>query len=178
MGTVIDSYKYIMKNLENLGEVKEDKVENICKMLLDSSSIFIYGVGRSGIVGRMFAMRLVQLGLKAYFVGETIAPIITDKDLVLLISGTGETQGTMLVAQICRKVNAKIVSITSSEKTSIYRASDFRVVVKTNEPSDLAPLGTLFEISSLVLLDAIVASTMNMKGENEEDMRKRHAIWL
>lgn len=178
MGTIVDSYEYIMKNLGNLGNVKEEEVQRICNIILSSGNIFIYGVGRSGIVGRMFAMRLVQLGLKAYFVGETIAPVVTNKDVVLLISGTGETQGALLVAQICRRVNAKIISMTSSEDNSIYKASDYRIVLKTNESSDLAPLGTLFETSALVLLDSIVALIMRMKGETEDDLRKRHAIWL
>ena len=178
MTTLNDSFEYIMNNFDNLRELDEGIVNKVIQTLLDSRHIFVYGVGRSGIVGRMFAMRLVQLGMHAYFVGETIAPVVTEKDSVILLSGTGETQGALLVAQICRRVNAKIVSITSSKDNSIYKASDFKIVLKTNKSSDLAPLGTLFESSCHVLLDSMVALLMNMKGEKEADLRKRHAIWL
>lgn len=178
MTTLTDSFEYIMRNLENLKEMDEKMVNKVCQILLDSGNIFVYGVGRSGIVGRMFAMRLVQMGFQAYFVGETITPVVTDKDSVILLSGTGETQGALLVAQICRRVNAKIISITSSKENSIYKASDFRIVLKTNKSSDLAPLGTLFEGSCHTLLDSMVALLMSMKGESEADLRKRHAIWL
>ncbi|MCL5873983.1 MAG: SIS domain-containing protein [Candidatus Thermoplasmatota archaeon] len=178
MTTLSDSFEYIMSNFDNLRELDEGIVSKVCKALLDSRNIFVYGVGRSGIVGRMFAMRLVQMGLHAYFVGETIAPVVTEKDSVVLLSGTGETQGALLVAQICRRVNAKIISITSSTDNSIYRASDLKLVLKTNKSSDLAPLGTLFEASCHVLLDSLVAILMTAKGEKEADLRKRHAIWL
>jgi 6-phospho-3-hexuloisomerase len=178
MGIMSDSYLYILKNLDNLKEIDEEYVQKLCNVILSSGNIFVYGVGRSGIVGRMFAMRLVQLGLKTFFVGETITPVVTNKDVVILISGTGETQGAILVAQICRRVNAKVISVTSSTDNSIYKMSDYGIVLRTNDPSDLAPLGTLFEISALVFLDATVALMMKMKGETEEDIRKRHAIWL
>jgi 6-phospho-3-hexuloisomerase len=178
MTTLTESFEYILKNFENLKELDEGSVDKVCQIILDSGNIFVYGVGRSGIVGRMFAMRLVQMGLQAYFVGETIAPVVTEKDSVILLSGTGETQGALLVAQICRRVNAKIISITSSTDNSIYNASDFKIVLRTNESSDLAPLGTLFEISCHVFLDSLVAQLMNVKGESEADLRKRHAIWL
>ncbi|MCL4447593.1 MAG: SIS domain-containing protein [Thermoplasmatales archaeon] len=178
MTTISDSFEYIMRNFENLKELDERTVSDICSLILDSRNIFVYGVGRSGIVGRMFAMRLVQMGLHAYFVGETIAPVVTEKDSVILLSGTGETQGALLVAQICKRVNAKIISITSSVDNSIYKASDFKIVLKTKNSSDLAPLGTLFEASCHVLLDTMVALLMSMKGEKEADLRKRHAIWL
>jgi len=69
-------------------------------------------------------------------------------------------------------------SITSSKDNSIYKASDFRIVLKTNRSSDLAPLGTLFEASCHVLLDSMVALLMKARGEKEADLRKRHAIWL
>ncbi|MGC8562891.1 MAG: SIS domain-containing protein [Thermoplasmata archaeon] len=178
MATLTKSLEYMLSNFENLRELDEKTISDISKQILDSRNVFVYGVGRSGIVGRMFAMRLVQMGLQAYFVGETIAPVVTGNDSVILISGTGETQGALLVAQICRRVNAKIISITSSTDNSIYRASDLKIVLKTNPSSDLAPLGTLFESSSHVFLDMMVALLMKMKGEKEEDLRKRHAIWL
>lgn len=178
MSTLADSFEYIMSNFENLRELDEGIVEKVCKLIIGSKNIFVYGVGRSGIVGRMFAMRLVQMGFNAYFVGETIAPVVTESDSVILLSGTGETQGALLVAQICRRVNAKIISITSSKENSIYKASDYRIVLKTNKSSDLAPLGTLFEASCHVLLDSMVALLMKEKGEEEADLRKRHAIWL
>lgn len=178
MGTVNDSLNYILKNFENLRDIDEVLISKICNMILSSQNIFVYGVGRSGIIGRTFAMRLVQLGLKAYFVGETVTPIVTSRDIVLLISATGETQGTLLVAQISKKVNAKVVSITSEKDSSLYNISDHNIIIKVNKSSDLAPLGTLFELSTIVLLDAMVSLLMQMKGEHEDDLRKRHAIWV
>ena len=41
-----------------------------------------------------------------------------------------------------------------------------------------APLGTIFEDSSLLLFDCIVSELMVREGASEEDMRNRHAIWV
>ncbi|MEM4056011.1 MAG: hypothetical protein QW578_03100, partial [Thermoplasmatales archaeon] len=68
MGTFADSFEYIVNNLMNLKSLDEEQVEKVVRTILSGNNIFVYGVGRSGIVGRMFAMRLVQLGLKAYIV--------------------------------------------------------------------------------------------------------------
>ncbi|MEM1995936.1 MAG: 6-phospho-3-hexuloisomerase [Thermoplasmatales archaeon] len=178
MSTFADSFEYIVDNLMNLKSLDEEQVEKVVRTILSGNNIFVYGVGRSGIVGRMFAMRLVQLGLKAYIVGETITPVVTKDDVVVIISGTGETQGAVLVAQICRRVKAKIVSVTSSEKSTIYKVGDYPIVIKTNKSSDLAPLGTLFESSCHILFDCMIARMMEIMGEKEANLRERHAIWL
>ena len=88
MSTLTDSFDYIMGNFENLRDLDEGIIGKVCELIIDSKNIFVYGVGRSGIVGRMFAMRLVQMGFNAYFVGETIAPVVPAKDSVILLSGT------------------------------------------------------------------------------------------
>ena len=178
MSIIKDSLNEIIGNCHRLLEVNERDIERACNFILSAQNIFVYGVGRSGIIGRAFAMRLAQLGLKAYIIGETITPVVSNKDVVILISGTGESQGALLVEQISKRVDAKVVSITASPNSSMARNSDLTIHIPANKSSNLAPLGTLFEISALMLLDAMIALLMHLKGETEEDLRRRHAIWL
>lgn len=178
MTVIKNSLDEIIRNVELLREIDEKLIEKACNAILSAQNIFVYGVGRSGIIGRAFAMRLAQLGLKAYIVGETITPVVGNKDVVVLISGTGESQGTLLVEQISKRVNSKVISITASPNSTMARDSDYLIYVPVNKSSNLAPLGTLFEISAMILLDSMIALLMNLKGETEEDLRRRHAIWL
>ncbi len=178
MTIIKNSLDEIIRNVELLKNIDDKVIEKACNAILSAQNIFVYGVGRSGIIGRAFAMRLTQLGLKAYIVGETITPVVSNKDVVVLISGTGESQGTLLVEQISKRVDSKVISITSSPNSSMARNSDYLIHIPTNKSSNLAPLGTLFEISAMILLDSMVALLMDMKGETEEDLRRRHAIWL
>jgi len=175
-----DSYRYILESIEkSLGDIDSSLVLRGVDMITEAKQIFVYGSGRSGLVGKFFAMRLVQLGLVAYFIGETITPVVNKGDLVVLISNTGKTQSTLLVESIVKRVGAKVIAITSSADTPLAKQADLTFVIKyEKERGELAPLGTLFEDAAVIFLDSIVSSLMNKLGQTEEDMRRRHAIWV
>lgn len=173
---LLENMEKILKNYDGLNEVAET-VES----LLKADKVFVYGVGRSGMVGRAFAMRLVQLGLRSYFIGESTTPIVTPQDLVVIISKTGETYSALQTANIVRRVGTKLIVITGKRGSKLTHAGNIvhYLTLTTNERKpDIAPLGTLFEITALLLFDCIIAELMDRMGENEDTMRARHAIWV
>ena len=175
-----DSYEYILGSIEkSLNSIDVSLMDKGVDMITEAKQIFVYGSGRSGLVGKFFAMRLVQLGLIAYFIGETITPVVNKGDLVVLISNTGKTQSTLLVESIVKRVGAKVIAVTSSADSPLARQADLTFVIKyEKERGELAPLGTLFEDAAVIFLDSIISSLMNKLGQTEEDMRRRHAIWV
>lgn len=174
-----EAYKFILNQvIDLLNTVEDSSVKKSIDIMLQSAKIFVYGAGRSGIIGKSFAMRLVQLGLTAYFIGETITPIVTEQDSVVLISNTGTTRSTLLVAEICRNVGAKIIAITSNGESPLIKYSTEVILLKRVSHNSLAPLGTIFEDSALILLDSVIAQMMQMLNQSEEDLKKRHAIWV
>ena len=161
---------------EILKNIEKDKVEKAIEFFLNARNIFIYGAGRSGLVGRAFAIRLVHLGFPTFVIGETITKPVGKNDLVVLISGTGETIPVAMTAEIARRLGAKIISITANPDSHIARFADLFIILKPKKKdAELAPLGTLFEASAWIFLDGIVAELMARKGENEDSMKKRHA---
>ncbi len=161
---------------EILKNVEKNKIEKIIELFLNARNIFIYGAGRSGLVGRAFAIRLVHLGFPAFVIGETITKPVGKNDLVVLISGSGETIPVAMTAEIARRLGAKIISITANPDSHIARFADLFVILKPKKKdAELAPLGTLFEASTWIFLDGIVAELMARRGENENSMKKRHA---
>ncbi len=176
----IDAYKYILQNVERAIEhIDFELIGKAVDMISSAKQIFVYGSGRSGLVGKFFAMRLVQLGLVAYFIGETITPVVNSRDVVVLISNTGRTQSTLLVESIVKRVGAKVIALTSNADSPLSKQADLTFVIKYEKNrGDLAPLGTLFEDASVIFLDSLVSSLMNKLGQTEEDMRRRHAIWV
>ncbi len=175
-----DSYEFILnKAREALDAIDDDQVKKTASMIERAKQIFVYGSGRSGLVGKFFAMRLVQLGLVAYFIGETITPVVERDDIVILISNTGRTKSTLLVESIVKRIGAKVIAITSQIDSPLAKHADVVFIINPeNGRSDLAPLGTLFEISSVIFLDALISQLMAELGQREEDMRRRHAIWV
>ena len=174
------SINYIQDKLDSILEkVSDEDIKKIKKLFLDADRIFLYGAGRSGLVAKAFAIRLVHLGFQAFVIGETITAPVRKGDLVLVISGTGTTIPVVMTAQIANDLGAEIVSITANKKSELIQYSDVSLVIKAlckeKERKKFAPLGTLFESSALILLDGIVADLMSSKEETEESMRKRHA---
>ncbi|MBC7129212.1 MAG: 6-phospho-3-hexuloisomerase [Thermoplasmatales archaeon] len=172
-----EAVSYISEEARKIVEsVEEEKIERMIKYFFEAKNIFVYGAGRSGLVGKAFAIRLVHLGFPTFVIGETITVPVKKDDLVVLISGSGETIPVAMTAEIARRLGAKIISITANPESHIARFGDVVIVLKERErKKELAPLGTIFEASAWIFLDAIVAELMARKGENEESMKRRHA---
>jgi 6-phospho 3-hexuloisomerase len=182
----------ITKHVEDVAEgLGEEEVEALIDAILSSKKVFVYGAGRSGLVAKAFAMRLMHLGINVFVVGEIITPAIEREDLLITISGSGETTSVVNAAKIAKNVGAKVALITTYPNSSLGRLADIVVVVKgrtklrgekdfvmrqiKGEHYPLAPLGTLFEISVLIFLDALIVELMVRLGKTEEEMRTRHA---
>jgi len=164
-----------------LKEVSEAQIEDMVSKILGSRQIFLFGEGRSGLIARAFAMRLMQLGLKAYFVGETITPSIGTQDLLIICSGSGQSPVSYQIARTARKAGAGLFLITSSPQSPIGRLSQGYIKLtgpRKRAPAGLKtiqPLGSVFEQAMLILLDAVVVLLKERRKIREEDMLARHA---
>ncbi|RLG21751.1 6-phospho-3-hexuloisomerase [Methanosarcinales archaeon] len=193
--------EYVSLLMELMGEhikkvgrdINKDSVNKLIEDILNANAIFLMGAGRSGLVARAFAMRLMHLGLKVYVVGETTTPAVKRGDLVIAISGSGETRSIVSLARIAKEeIGAKLATITSNPESSLAKLSDTVILVegkKADEISDvdylerrmmgihtkLTPLGTIFEITSLILLDSVVAELIARTGASEEELKARHS---
>lgn len=176
-----ESSDYIVNSIKKTLESPIEGTDEFVDMLLGARRIFMYGVGRSGLIAKAFSIRLVQMGLEVYFIGETITPIVEEGHIVVIVSYTGETMSAIQTANIVRRVGAKVVAITANNHSKLAGASN--LVIEIHPPKDeerkrLAPMGTVFEDAALVYLDSIVATLMDKLGQSEGAMRKRHAIWV
>lgn len=179
---------------EALQKMSEDEIEAFIEKLVesrDSRKVLVVGAGRTGLVGKAFAMRLMHLGFSAYVVGETITPALTSKDTLLAISGSGRTGIVVEAARAAKKVDAYVVAITSFRDSPLAEAADLvvrlpgrtkiaekvdyftRQILGIHEP--LLPLGTQFETNCMVFLDAVIVELMKRLGVSEEELLKRHA---
>ena len=157
------------------------QVARAVDVLRRAPEIFVYGAGRSGIIGRAFAMRLVQTGLTAYVIGESVTPIVKKGDAVFILSGQGESYSSIQTANIVRREGAKLVVLTARPTSKLAHAATVLLTLEMPDDADrprYAPLGTLFEAASLRLTDGIISALMAARGETEATMRGRHAIMV
>lgn len=172
-------------------ELDKEQVNEFIKTILNSKRVFTAGAGRSGLIAKAFAMRLMHLDVQVYVIGETITPRLKESDIFLGVSGSGETSRVVSAAQIAKKIGAKIVVITSFPESTLGELADLTVKIPgriktdekksytgrriTGEYESLTPLGTLFEASVLTFLDGVIASLMKELGKREEDLSEQHA---
>ncbi|MDW5564064.1 MAG: SIS domain-containing protein [Methanomassiliicoccus sp.] len=177
-----DSLDYILRNVkEALVNVDPAAVEQTIQAFIGAKKIFIYGVGRSGLIGQAFAVRLVQMGFDVHFVGDMTTPFVDEGDLVIIVSNTGETMSAVQTANIVRRVGARVISVTSNPNSKLGHASNIILEVgqiKDDQKKKWAPLGTIFEDAALVMFDSIVPLIMERTDQNEASLRRRHAIWV
>jgi len=179
----------------SIEELDMKSVEQLLKSLLGSKDkkIFTVGMGRSGFVARAFALRLMNLGFNVYFLGETITPAAEKGDLLIAISGTGTTKMVLTASAAARDIGARVIAITSFPESPLGKLADLVVEVKgrtkagTPKEKDyltrqimgvgepLTPLGSIFEINSMVFLDSLIVELMHRLGSTEADMKRRHA---
>ena len=188
------SIKAIIGNIVSAEEfLDEDSIEEFENIIIESNNVFVTGAGRSGLAAKAFAMRLMHLGVSAYVVGETISPAIREDDCIIAISGSGETNTIVSAATIAKKRGSKVLAVTSYPESTLGQLADSCLLVKgrTKQEVDdenymkrqiygnytsLTPLGTAFELTTLVFLDAIVSELMEKMHQTESDLKARHTV--
>lgn len=178
-----------------MSELDMENVEKFIQMILDSKErkIFVVGVGRSGFVGRAFALRLMNLGFNVYFLGETITPAAGKEDLIIAVSGSGTTKLSLTASSTAKEIGARVVAVTSYPKSPLGDLADLIMPIggrtKVGWPKEqdylarqllgeretLSPLGSIFENNCMVFLDSLIVELMHRLGKTEEELRKLHA---
>lgn len=147
-------------------------------MLDKAKRIFVSGAGRSGLIGRFFAMRLMHSGYDVSVVGEIVTPSIKQGDLLIIISGSGETEQLVAFTKRAKEIGAYVVLISAKSDSTIGDMSDAIFQIGTPEQYGKIkgmPMGTVFELSTLFFLEALISHVIHEKGIPEEEMRTRHA---
>jgi len=188
---VSSSMRLIIENLkEVINKLDREAIKAMLQKTIDSNHVFVMGAGRSGLVAKAFAMRLMQLGLTVYVVGETTTPAVLSQDVVIAISGSGETRTIADLGKLAKDIGSTLITITSKKDSALGKISDIAVIIpskKKNDPDEagylerhmrgdyknMPPLGTSFEITSLVFLDSVVSQLIMLTGTSEAKLESR-----
>ncbi|MDQ1596283.1 MAG: 6-phospho-3-hexuloisomerase [Arthrobacter pascens] len=143
--------------------------------------IFVTGAGRSGLVLKMAAMRLMHLGLTVHVVGEITAPAIRSGDLLLAASGSGTTAGVVKAAETAAAQDARIAAYTTNAGSPLAKAASAVVLIpaaqKTDHDSALSRQysGSLFEQVLFATTEAVFQSLWDEDAASPEELWQRHA---
>jgi len=91
----------------------ETLLDTLMHVKRDGRKALVLGAGRSGLVGKAFAIRLMHVGIDVYVMGETITPAIGEGDIVIIISGSGSGAMSTTAAHMAKRLGSLIFAVTS-----------------------------------------------------------------
>lgn len=181
------SYQYskdrVLQELNStLDNVPEQSVQQLLEMIESADRVFFVGVGRVLLSLQAIAKRLAHLGIQTCIVGQITEPAITEKDLLIVGSGSGESLFPLGIARKAKSFRARVAHIGANPQSSMREVSDLfiRIPVKTklNLPSEtpsIQPMTSLFEQSLLLLGDIIALLLIEKRQINMASLWQFHA---
>lgn len=166
----------------SLSSIDSAQVERLIEAVLAADQVFFVGVGRVLLSLQAIAKRWAHLGIRTHFVGEITEPAITEKDLLIVGSGSGTTMFPVGIAKKAHDKGAKVVHIGSNTDSDIKNIVDFMVRIpvrtkayKEDEIDSQQPMTSLFEQSLLLLGDIVAKMIIERKQLDMKSLWQYHA---
>ncbi len=163
-------------------KVNDEEIEALVKAISDASRVFIVGRGRTGNVMKNFGMRLMHLGLETYIVGETTTPSIRNDDLLIIGSGSGNTESLVSHANRAKALGAKVALLTINPYSEISKCADLVLIIPAYSPKiensiskSIQPMANLFEQILGLTGAVVVMSLMEKMNKTSGQMFLNHA---
>jgi 6-phospho-3-hexuloisomerase len=163
-----------------LSLISETDARAFCRELgrVRRRTVYITGVGRSGLVVHAFGQRLMHLGFDVHLAQEVTAPAIRRGDLLVACSGTGTTLLPLYMARKARKIGARVVALTANPKSPLAKLS--HLLIKIPAPLERGqgtrqPARSLFEQTLFLFLDSVVLTAMHELRIPGGRLGRRHA---
>ena len=166
-----------------LKQVDNDDIDMMIEAIINAKRIFLAGAGRSLLMLKCFGMRLMHLGFTVYIIGDVTTPAITQGDLLIIASGSGETGSMVNIATKAQRLLVKGILITTKSHSSIASLVEHKVIIPTSSLSSdnkkntfsIQPGASLFEQCLLILFDSIILTYINDQQRDCESIMLLHA---
>lgn len=144
--------------------------------------VYVTGQGRSGLIVKTFAQRLMHLGLAVHVADEITTPRIGPGDLLLACSGSASTRITQDAMSSALEAGAAVVLITANPDGAMGDFADLLIAlpaalggeIQEGKVPSVQPQRSLFEQALLLYLDAAVLALRDRLKVPDEQMAKRH----
>lgn len=155
-------------------------VDLVVECLRHRGKLVVVGIGKSGNIGRKIAATLTSTGSTSVLLDSVDAlhgdlGIVSDGDVVLLISYSGETEELLNLLPALKRFSVRLIALTGALKSTLAKHSDVVLNVKVPKeacPFNLAP--TASTTATLVMGDALAMAILEARGFKPQDFAQRH----
>ena len=187
MNNFIEQYKTctasVLQELEHtLSCVDINALEKLANDIFTAEKVFFVGVGRVAMSLQGIAKRFSHLGVDTHCVGDVCEPAITNKDLLIVGSGSGMSIFPVAIAKKAKEFDAKVVHIGSNPNGDVAPYTDYmvRIPVRTrlyldDEIDSCQPMTSLFEQTLLLVGDILAMMVIEQRGIELKELWQYHA---
>jgi 6-phospho 3-hexuloisomerase len=180
--------EFTLNARDTFSEIHSDDLNRCVSAIRGARKIFVFGVGHSGMFGKVLSMKLCHLGLEAYTVFDEINPPFEQGDLLVAISQSGETETVLALARKAKKLGGKVLAVVSNPQSALGGLSDVVLNVKKISETASFPflgaigdrtnqnfLGMVFALNIYILFYVLVIMLARELGESADSINRRHA---
>lgn len=177
----IETLKIEATAIENLiPRVDEEFISAVEEILKCKGRVVVTGMGKSGHVGRKIAATLASTGTPAFFLHPAEAyhgdlGMVTENDIVVAISNSGESSEIVNILPVIRRIGAKIIAMSGRKISSLGKNADYFINIGVErEACTLGLAPTASTTATLAMGDAIAMSLMEEKKFTSADYALFH----
>ncbi len=159
----------------------DDNFAAACRLCMATPGrVVVTGMGKSGHIASKIAATLASTGTPSFFMHPAEAShgdlgMITEQDLLLAISYSGETEEVLTILPLVKRMGARLITMTGNPQSTLARAADVHLDVGVSEeacPLNLAP--TASTTATLAMGDALAVALLKSRGFTAEDFARSH----
>ena len=168
------------ETLFSLVENVDDKYVQIASLFAQCKGKLVFtGVGKSFLVGKKIASSFTSLGIKSIALDPLSMlhgdiGLLAKEDILVCLSKSGETDVLLDLVLYIKKSGIPIVSILGTFRSSIYKESDYCIVVECKEAGPFGIVPTTSATAMMVIGDALLCAVVNLRGITLADLKKNH----
>ena len=168
----IKALQKLKKNINN------SFVEAVIQIAKCQSKVILCGVGKSGLIASKIAATLASVGTPSFNLSASEAShgdlgMISKKDILILISNSGETSELKNIIQYAKRNKILLIGIVSKKESVLFKASDIKILIpRVNEAEGIVP--TSSTTAQLALGDSLAIASMKYKKFGKMDFKKLH----
>tara|TARA_Y100000768_G_scaffold212593_1_gene160194 strand:+ start:161 stop:1129 length:969 start_codon:yes stop_codon:yes gene_type:complete len=169
-----------IKGLRKLRRFINSSFNNAVEVIANcQSKIIIAGVGKSGLIASKIASTFSSVGTPAFSISASDCShgdlgSITRKDVLILISNSGNSDELKNIIEYANRYKIKLISIVSKKNSLLYKASDIKLLLPEVEEAGHGIVPTASTSVQLSIGDALAISLMNYKKFGKLDFKKFH----